>query len=150
MKTAKICILWDVWADRTVNRILVDLLTLKRFYSVKNTQLIVAARPELHSFLSALNLSYTQDFGQISICLVYILKGREIPDEVLLAIPENVQRRICYLYPNDQKQSTLYSPNKEPYSGFPLPYPGKVIAPTMMPRYYRPRTITEPLFAPLL
>lgn len=147
MRTTKIAVIWDSWTPKVTNRILRDLLTLKRFFTVRRTSMSVAAKPELKPFLEVLGLPYTDSFSDLGMCRVYIAEGREISEDVLLAIPQEIPHDICYLEPKTKTVPTL-TKDPTPYSGFPLPYPGKPIPPTMVPRYYRPQRITEPIFAP--
>ncbi len=146
----KLCVLWDVWTPRVTNRIIIDLLTLQRFFGRQRAIFEVAARPELKDALSALGITYAEDFSNCNICRIYIEKSREIPEEVLTAVPEGCDYDPCYLDPQDTLPPRLVVDDQDPYGRFPLPYPGKPIPETIQPRYYRKKLITEPYLAPFL
>lgn len=150
MDTFKLCVLWDRWDPRVTNKIIIDLLTLQRFFRQRRLQLCVACAPELVVALKALGINHAQDFSGADTCRIYIGQGREVPEGVFGAIPEDCGYDICYLDPQDQQAPRLVTDDKDPYGKFPLPYPGKPIPPTMQPKYYRPKMITEPLLAPFI
>lgn len=150
MDTFKLCVLWDTWNPRVTNKIIIDMLTLQRFFRQRRIELFVACQPELLPALSALGINHAQDFANSDTCRIYIGQGREITEPLYNAIPQDCGYDVCYLDPQDNKMPGLVHDDKDPYGKFPLPYPGKPIPPTMQPKYYRPKMITEPLLAPFL
>lgn len=126
------------------------MLTLQRFFRQRRIELLVASPPELKPALQALGLRYMQDFSTSDTCRMYVAEGREIPDSLYNAVPQDCGYDVCYLDPKDHPMPGLVHDDKDPYGRFPLPYPGKPIPPTMQPKYYRPKMITEPLLAPFI
>lgn len=150
MKTFKLCVLWDQWTPRVTNRIIIDMLALQRFFRRNRVEMFVASPPELVPALQALGIRYSSDFSTSDTCRMYVCQGREIPDALFNAVPEDCAYDVCYLDPQDNKMPALVTDDKDPYGRFHLPYPGKPIPPTMQPKYYRQKQITEPMLAPYL
>jgi hypothetical protein len=148
--TFKLCVLWDVWTPKVTNRIIIDLLTLQRFFGRQRIDLEVCAKVELSDALKALGIACAADFSNCDLCRIYVETTREIPEEVLNAVPEGCEYDACYLDPQDTPPPTLVVDDPDPYGRFPLPYPGKVIPQTLQPRYYRKKLITEPFMAPFI
>lgn len=150
MKTFKLCALWDNWSPRVANRIIIDLLTLKQFFQTRKIELLVCAGPELKPALDALGLTYCPEFSNCNLCRIYIQEGREVPDKILNAVPQDCEHDIYYLHPQDKTPPRLVVDDPEPYGRFPLEPQGRSIPPTMQPRYYRSKTKTEPWLAPFI
>lgn len=148
--TFKLCVLWDTWTPKVTNRIIIDLLTLQRFFGRQRVPFEVAAKPELAVSLKALGITCAADFSNCDLCRIYIEKTRELPEDVMTGVPEGCEYDVCYLDPQDNPPPQLVLDDPDPYGRFPLPYPGKPIPSTFQPRYYRKKLITEPYLAPFI
>lgn len=148
--TFTMAVLSDQWNCRVLNRIMIDALTMQRWARAKRLNFAIAGAPELKPTLDVMGVLYTQNFAEASICRVYIAEGRNIPDSVADAMPANVDYDVVYMNPQDRSPAGIVTDDKDPYGRFPLRYQGKPIPPTMQPKYYRPKMITEPLFAPFV
>lgn len=149
METYKVTMLWEAWTPQVQSRVVRDALSLQRVTAIAKTQLIVVCDGLAKANLIAMGVEVSNDWTKPDMCLVYVVKGLDIPDELHDRIPIDVEPRVISLYGLAPPAPRLIVED-DPYAGVKFHKTFTRIPETMPLGKQPPKGKSEPLWGPFL
>jgi hypothetical protein len=149
MESFKMSVLWSAWTPQVQSRVVRDVLSLQRFARANRAELVVACDSLIRANITSMGVQVTDDFNDPKMCCVYLVNGTDIPPEVLVRLPPDIEPQIISLF-GDAVPPTNLVIEEDPYAGVKL-YEGVTRINETMPLDKRPpKGDSEPIYSPYL